>query len=553
MSRSPHFSKLRRALRVARFCHAHGLPTAEGLEMAAEIDRRRRRERLERLERRRFLKGLGASAALGAAGALAGPSRRLFAAPPPIDVDVGIVGAGLAGLSCADALAGAGVIATVYEGRERNSGRVWSMGGSFPAPVVFPGQVVERGGELIDNLALTMKSYARAFNLDLEDLSKEWRPGEEFWYLNGELVSEETVVDEWRDLVDAIRPDMTQLSAEITPEAPSDFDVRIDNTNLLAYLERRGAGANIKAAIDVSYTTEYGREIVEQSALNLLFFMHIDKRSRFTPFGVFSDERYHVIEGNQNIPEALAQRFGGVVHHGHRLVAVTKLADERIALTFDGPGGGTTTAVHDAVVLTLPFSALREVDLDASLNLPPIKVQAIETYLYGTNAKMHVGFNGRFWTGLGNNGLTWSNLRNHQNSWEPNPIKATETDAVLLDYSGGQRGAGLNPNNVNHEAKLWLLDLDLILPGAFDAAKRTTPNRFLAHLQHWPSDPFIHGSYTCNAPGYFTTISGFESTPVGNLYFAGEHTDSFYEWQGFMKGAANSGIRAANEILADFG
>ena len=35
-----------------------------------------------------------------------------------------------------------------------------------------------------------------------------------------------------------------------------------------------------------------------------------------------------------------------------------------------------------------------------------------------------------------------------------------------------------------------------------------------------------------------------------NLFFAGETTDSFYEWQGFMEGGANSGIRAANELLA---
>jgi len=34
---------------------------------------------------------------------------------------------------------------------------------------------------------------------------------------------------------------------------------------------------------------------------------------------------------------------------------------------------------------------------------------------------------------------------------------------------------------------------------------------------------------------------------VGNLFFAGEHTDSFYSWQGFMEGACLSGLRAATE------
>jgi monoamine oxidase len=61
----------------------------------------------------------------------------------------------------------------------------------------------------------------------------------------------------------------------------------------------------------------------------------------------------------------------------------------------------------------------------------------------------------------------------------------------------------------------------------------------------------VKGSYTCYRPGQFTTIAGNEGKPVGNLYFAGEHADSFYSWQGFMEGAALSGLAAAAQILAD--
>jgi monoamine oxidase len=50
-------------------------------------------------------------------------------------------------------------------------------------------------------------------------------------------------------------------------------------------------------------------------------------------------------------------------------------------------------------------------------------------------------------------------------------------------------------------------------------------------------------------PGQFTTIAGLEGIPAGNLYFAGEHANSFYVWQGFMEGAALSGLDAAAEIL----
>jgi monoamine oxidase len=94
-----------------------------------------------------------------------------------------------------------------------------------------------------------------------------------------------------------------------------------------------------------------------------------------------------------------------------------------------------------------------------------------------------------------------------------------------------------------------LTDLDHVFPGALGAATLVN-GQYLAHLEHWPSNPLMKGSYTCYRPGQFTTMAGLEGLPVGNLLFAGEHTNSFYEWQGFMEGAALSGIAAAKSILA---
>jgi monoamine oxidase len=106
----------------------------------------------------------------------------------------------------------------------------------------------------------------------------------------------------------------------------------------------------------------------------------------------------------------------------------------------------------------------------------------------------------------------------------------------------------MNPANVQGEASLFVTALDQVFPGALALATKVD-GQFQAHIDHWPSNPLARGSYTCYAPGQFTTIAGNEGTPVGNLYFAGEHANSFYDWQGFMEGAALSGIDAANAIL----
>jgi monoamine oxidase len=542
MARSPLFTEVARALRVALFCNEHRLPTSEGLGRLREVEAERSRSRRTR---RDWLKTVAHAGAAGAAAYVATPVHRLFAsAQSGSSLDVGIVGAGLAGLACADALAGSSVSVTVYDANTRAGGRCWSLRG------LFPGQVAERGGEFIDNLHKTMLGYARRFDLAVEDVSKE--PGEVFYFLGGQHIPESAVVDEFREFVRAMRRDLVQLSREVTALSHTPADVALDRTSLQAYLEGQNggnlaAGSIARAAISEAYVAEYGLEPAEQSCLNFLFFIHADRRSKFTPFGVFSDERYHVVDGNDGIVEGLTQALALPVQYGMNLIAVRKTSAGAIELTFDTPDG-PVPRTHDAVVLAIPFTTLREVDLHANLDLPADQRAAIALLGYGTNAKMMVGFESRPWISAGGNGSAYCDLEHVQTTWETNPKRATAARGLLTDYSGGERGDNLDAADVQLEAERFLSDLDLVFPGVAAAARRANGN-VVAHLEHWPSNPLTRGSYTCYLPGQFTTIAGLEGRPAGNVYFAGEHANSFYESQGFLEGAALSGIEAASAIL----
>jgi monoamine oxidase len=436
----------------------------------------------------------------------------------------------------------------VYEALEgRVGGRCFSLGAAFPGEDggFFPGQVAERGGELIDNLHKTMLSYAQQFKLAREDYNK--RPGETFYHFAGRLHDESELVDEFRDFNEAMRRDLQQSTGAPTADSHNDADVTLDNTNLLEYLESRGAGPLLKAWVRVGYGAEYGLEIDRQSSLNFLLFIHADKRSKFAPWGVWSDERWHIVGGNQQIPEAIAARLGpGALERGARLVRVRRTPSGQYELTFTrGPRRFTRT--HRAVVLAIPFTVLREVQLD--LELPDWKLRAVHQLGYGTNAKTMVGFDGPFWTDLGSNGAGYSEQADHQTHWETNWTRATAEHAVLTDYAHGPRGAalGMNPQQ---EATAWLSALENLYPGALARATRDG-GRLLVHVENWTRNPNAKGSYTCYLPGQFTSLAGNEGKRVGHLHFAGEHADSFYSWQGFMEGAALSGLRAASEILHD--
>jgi monoamine oxidase len=238
----------------------------------------------------------------------------------------------------------------------------------------------------------------------------------------------------------------------------------------------------------------------------------------------------------------------GQIEFERNLVRLAKTAAGQIELTFEGG----TVRRHDAVVISIPFSVLRNVTLDSSLALPAWKLAGIQQLGYGTNAKMMIQFNAQPWRQAGSNGTCYSDQPNVQATWETNHANSAPNRAILTDYSSGNRGAALDPTQVHVEATRFLSALDAIYPGAFALATRDGSGKFVAHLEHWPSNPRTRGSYTCYLPGQFTSIAGTEGKPVDNLYFAGEHANSFYEWQGFMEGAALSGVQAAEQILRDF-
>jgi monoamine oxidase len=524
-------SRLARTLRIANLCERQGLSTREGMARVAEAAAKA----APRPTRRQVLSGMAGVAGLTAfglpRGARAGQAQ---------NIDVGIVGAGLAGLVCADQLRKAGITAKLYEANPRVGGR------QFTLRNYFPGQVAELGGELVDNLHKTLIGYANEFGLTLEDMGK--LPGDVFYHFDGAHVPESIIVDEYRDLVAAMRDDLQASTGVPTADYHNAGDVALDNMSLEEYLYTRGAGPAIYKAIEESYEAEYGLAIAQQSALNFLLFIHADSRSTFTPFGVYSDERYHIVEGSDAISQGIANRLApGSLSLGHRLVQVAKTASGRIQLTFK-IGNQTVTVTHDAVVLAIPFTVLRGVTLHASLGLPAWKTQAIQQLGYGTNAKRMVGFNGPHWAMLGSNGSSYSDLADHQATWETNPSLATSSNAILTDYASGARGASLSQSKLQAETHRFVQALDLVYPGALAAATKVGGN-YRAVLQHWPSMPTSLGSYTCYTPGQFTTIAENEGKPVGNLFFAGEHANSFYVWQGFMEGAALSGIDAAAALL----
>ncbi len=294
----------------------------------------------------------------------------------------------------------------------------------------------------------------------------------------------------------------------------------------------------MRELIDVAYVTEYGLENSEQSALNFLFLIgtgDLEDPATFALLGE-SDERYKVRGGNQQIVDELARRLPGQIRPLHRLEAI-RSRGEGFTLTFQTEGK-TIDEQADVVLLTVPFSILRDVKMQ--IELPALKTRAIRELGYGANAKVLVGFSSRPWEKLGYSGATYTD-EPFQLAWA-NSFLQPGTAGGLTLYSGGKLAHDAGAGTPEEVATRLMRGVERAYPGT-TRERNGKVSRF-----HWPTFPWVRGSYSCYKPGQWTTIAGSEGVPVGNLFFAGEHCS--YDFQGYMNGAAQSGADAARAMMS---
>jgi monoamine oxidase len=237
-------------------------------------------------------------------------------------------------------------------------------------------------------------------------------------------------------------------------------------------------------------------------------------------FGDF--ESYTVAGGNAELARALARELGGRIH----------LSSPVRSLRWDEGGVAVQTDSGElaarAAVIAIPTSPLGDIDFEPALRGPT--GEALDSVRYGQNAKLFVRLRApsqpsaimsvrrRFWS--------YTQL---DPSGEPAPFVtayAGTTDAVQAlanpEATEGwiEQVAALRPD----------LELD---PG-------------VALLSTWHDDPWVRGSYSARSVSS-PLLDAELSTPLGPLFFAGEHTAG--DWHGLMEGALRSGERAAGQLL----
>jgi monoamine oxidase len=530
---------------LARLAAVHAAADSEGVSAG------RIRDEMS-LSRRDFARGLlAASATLPLlAGCSVGQS-------PAANKRVAIIGAGIAGLTAALRLQDAGIASTVYESSSRIGGRMhseWSYWNDR--------QHTEWCGAMIDTQHVTMHALARRFHLPLGDTYSGLKADDrDTAFLDGHYYPMPEADRDFAAIYPILKSQLAAMPATPMYSNMTAAGHRLDQTSMAAWIDRYvpgGLGSRLGKLIKEAYRNEYGREIEEQSSLNLVCMLgiqrHFERDGKMSVLG-YSDQRFYIAAGNQRLPLAIAAALpAGTVQFGHRMVSIKKLPGGLYELQFDN-NGATVKETYERVVIAIPFIVLRGLDY-SSAGFDAAKHRAIQELGYGYHTKLHVQFDGRPWRKPG----SWPGPTTGQ-IWTTLPFQSS------VDFSLGQAG----PSGIIERftgAGAALIDtppMPYARIGDSDAVKRQVKHFFEMLDEIWPgcskqfngkatfgnaqADPNILASYSCWLTGQYSTIAGTEGLRQGNVHFAGEHTS--VEHQGFMEGGAESGVRVAAEILSD--
>lgn len=516
-------------------------------------------ENLKRVGRREFLKGAGAAAGVAAA-ALGGVAFR----PQPASAAtskqpaIAIVGGGLAGLRAAHVLwTKYGWTSTIYEATSSVGGRCETQRNYWDN-----GLIAEMHGEFISSEHAAMLHLVKLFNLTLDDTRAYASGTADTYWVNGARYTQAQLDADWQAWGWTLFNNAVQAAP--WPQSYDSYNAtgyQWDHMNIPQWMNTYlpgGTSGNFGGVCLQNVIDEYGGDPADQSALNLTMILGYDDSAngrgyqpKDSPYIAGTDERWHVTGGNDQVVTGMVNQLpAGTIQTGQALTALKSNANGTYTLTFTS-GASSKQVTVDSVILALPFTALRNVDLSQA-GLSPLKMTAVNNLGMGTNAKIIMQFNGEPWITDGFTGTTYQDNGFISSGWQMVQSAAsggyTGPTALWTAFPGGNytqeiitgykltQDSGVPPSKLVSDL---LTQLEPVLPGV------TGAYRGLAWYDFGLLDPYLRGGYSYWRVGQYTGFSGYEGVQEGRIHFAGEQTCQ--DFQGYMEGALLSGERCASE------
>ena len=419
-----------------------------------------------------------------------------------LDLDVLVMGAGVAGLTAARELTRRGLSVTVVEARDRIGGRVHTVRDFCDHPVEGGAEFVHtadaetwpeiRAARLaVRRCALTSHSM---LNLGGSTRSVPWfllHPGT------------------WRAF-----PILRHLA-----------HVRSPDMSAREFIDHHGYRGRARLLAEMVFTAHLPGLADEIGVLGLLEDRVLD---------LYAGSFHRVTNGYDRLVDHIAR--GLDVRHRFPVATVSWTPDGVTVAAADGRALAARTAIA-----TLPLGVLASGAVEFVPSLPESKRGAFADLVMGPVLKLLLHFSEPFWPARLAN-LTCAT--GPVTLYWPALDHGRETPAVLTAYCTGPRAASLSLLPEDEAVAVVLADLARLFP-------RADPGRLLlgARRIDWSTDPFARGGYTFTRPGGRGARSRLAAPDTAALFWAGAATTTSTIAE-TVQAAYVSGLRAASEVLS---
>ena len=432
------------------------------------------------------------------------------------EADVVVIGAGIAGLAAARALAQRGLRVVVLEARDRVGGRILSQSAER-------GQTVELGAEFVHGRSPELWAL-----IEEAGLTAVQRSGAT---LQVDSAGQVHAGEGPMRVFDALE----ELESYAGPDRPfADWlrDQRLDREQarmLTSYVE----GFNAADAERIGILSLGAQQKAEEE--------------------LEGDRAWHLRGGYAQLCEFLAAR---VRDHGAEIrlnaeVRAIEWRERHVQITLrDG-----TVVYAPQCILTLPLGVLQQVNraLGMSIQPEPAAIAHARRLAMGSALRFTMLFRTPWWRAS-------PRVQPHQAAqmsflftrdtlpsvwWTPAP----EQQALpsLTGWVGGPRVAELRGQSSQQLGE----HACGILAHAFAVEREHVRDNLVSVSMHdWDADPFSRGAYSYVPAGALEAPATLCRPEQNTLFFAGEHTDTTAQW-GTVHAALGSGLRAAAQVSGE--
>ncbi len=418
--------------------------------------------------------------------------------------DVIILGAGISGLSAAYTLKKKKpeLKIAILEARDRTGGRIFSFNLGYRL-------VGEYGAEWIGRTHKNIRGFCKDLGIKLE--KHEFN---EYPFLQkrkhipdptllSALQKMETILHRWR----TIRGKNFQA---------------LDHISLRKFIAADCTKAEIKILNEL-YAGEYGKDIRYVSAVRAV--------ADHLTGGKNSHMDFHIRGGNTKLISALAKYIG--LNKIFLNKKVEKIIQNKRDVTVTCHDGSIWSAKK--IICTLPITSINKTHFKPSMSS---EMRTTGRQLkYGEIIKIFLVFPKRFWGAEDYSQLSAGVTQYvfHATQGQPGPAGA------LCIYATGRRAEQL--------ARMSMKQIWNTLKNNLPSYIETSGIQPLAMFRHsWVHDPFVKGAYAVYHPDEWSEVQKYYGRPYNHIHFAGEHLASM---QGFMEGAATTGINSAKNIIKE--